>query len=67
MNIVLFCGGRGSTALIKEIARWPDANLSLIVNAYDDGLSTGAIRRAIPGFLGPSDFRTLCYSMINSQ
>ena len=57
MNIVLFCGGRGSTALIKEIARWPDANLSLIVNAYDDGLSTGAIRRAIPGFLGPSDFR----------
>ena len=57
MNIVLFCGGRGSTALIKEIARWPDANLTLIVNAYDDGLSTGAIRKAIPGFLGPSDFR----------
>jgi 2-phospho-L-lactate transferase/gluconeogenesis factor (CofD/UPF0052 family) len=57
MNIVLFCGGRGSTALIKEIARWPDANLTLLVNAYDDGLSTGAIRNAIPGFLGPSDFR----------
>jgi 2-phospho-L-lactate transferase/gluconeogenesis factor (CofD/UPF0052 family) len=57
MNIVLFCGGRGSTALVKEIARWPDANLTLLVNAYDDGLSTGAIRSAIPGFLGPSDFR----------
>jgi 2-phospho-L-lactate transferase/gluconeogenesis factor (CofD/UPF0052 family) len=57
MNIVLFCGGRGSTALIKEIARWPGVNLTLIVNAYDDGLSTGAIRRSIPGFLGPSDFR----------
>jgi 2-phospho-L-lactate transferase/gluconeogenesis factor (CofD/UPF0052 family) len=37
--------------------RWPDYELTLLVNAYDDGLSTGAIRRYIPGFLGPSDFR----------
>ena len=57
MNVVLFCGGRGSTALIKEMVRWPGISLTLLVNAYDDGLSTGAIRRAIPGFLGPSDFR----------
>jgi len=29
----------------------------LLVNAYDDGLSTGALRNFIPGMLGPSDFR----------
>lgn len=31
--------------------------LSLLVNAYDDGLSTGELRRFIPNMLGPSDFR----------
>ena len=29
----------------------------MLVNAYDDGLSTGALRNFIPGMLGPSDFR----------
>ena len=37
--------------------RWPQVELSLLVNAYDDGLSTGALRRFIPDMLGPSDFR----------
>jgi len=31
--------------------------LNLLVNAYDDGLSTGELRDFIPGMLGPSDFR----------
>jgi 2-phospho-L-lactate transferase/gluconeogenesis factor (CofD/UPF0052 family) len=31
--------------------------LNLLINAYDDGLSTGEIRDFIPGMLGPSDFR----------
>lgn len=67
MNVALFCGGRGSSSLIRELARWPGVNLTLIVNAYDDGLSTGAIRRAIPGFLGPSDFRkNLVSSLLQS-
>lgn len=57
MKVVVFCGGRGSTPLIKELLRWPDIELTLLVNAFDDGLSTGEIRRLIPGFLGPSDFR----------
>jgi 2-phospho-L-lactate transferase/gluconeogenesis factor (CofD/UPF0052 family) len=57
MKIVLFCGGRGSSNLIKELADDSDVELTLIVNAYDDGLSTGKIRRLIPGMLGPSDFR----------
>jgi 2-phospho-L-lactate transferase/gluconeogenesis factor (CofD/UPF0052 family) len=31
--------------------------LSILINGYDDGLSTGTIRRILPGLLGPSDFR----------
>jgi 2-phospho-L-lactate transferase/gluconeogenesis factor (CofD/UPF0052 family) len=57
MNVVLFCGGRGSSNLIKELIDASHVTLTLIVNAYDDGLSTGEIRRLIPGMLGPSDFR----------
>src|SRR5882757_6477975 len=54
---VVFCGGRGSATLIRELLRWPNVKLTLLVNAYDDGLSTGALRNFIPGMLGPSDFR----------
>ena len=57
VNVVLFCGGRGSATLIRELLRWQNIELTLLVNAYDDGLSTGALRRFIPGMLGPSDFR----------
>lgn len=57
MKVVLFCGGRGSSSLIKELVKDNDIELTLIVNAYDDGLSTGEIRRLVPGMLGPSDFR----------
>src|SRR5215216_3402212 len=55
--ISLFCGGRGSAALIRELIRRPEVKLNLLINAYDDGLSTGEIRGFIPGMLGPSDFR----------
>ncbi len=57
MKIVLFCGGRGSATLIRAMLRHPDIDLTLLVNAYDDGQSTGALRSFIPGMLGPSDFR----------
>lgn len=57
MRIVLFCGGRGSATLIRAMLRHPDIELTLLVNAYDDGQSTGALRSFIPGMLGPSDFR----------
>jgi len=56
-RIVLFCGGRGSATIIRALLRRTDIELSLIVNAFDDGLSTGALRNFIPGMLGPSDFR----------
>jgi len=56
-RIVLFCGGRGSATIIRALLRQSDVELTLLVNAYDDGLSTGALRNFIPGMLGPSDFR----------
>ena len=56
-RIVLFCGGRGSATIIRALLRHSDIDLTLLVNAYDDGLSTGALRNFIPGMLGPSDFR----------
>lgn len=37
--------------------RWPQIEFSLIVNGYDDGLSTGHLRDLVPNMLGPSDFR----------
>jgi 2-phospho-L-lactate transferase/gluconeogenesis factor (CofD/UPF0052 family) len=55
--VSLFCGGRGSATLIRELLRHPNITLYLLVNAYDDGLSTGKLREFIPGMLGPSDFR----------
>lgn len=57
MKIALFCGGRGSATIIRALLRRTDIELTLIVNGYDDGLSTGALRSFIPGMLGPSDFR----------
>ncbi len=57
INVVLFCGGRGSVSIIQELLRRTHIHLTLIVNAYDDGLSTGALRDFISEMLGPSDFR----------
>lgn len=57
VRIALFCGGRGSATIIRALLRHTEVELTLIVNAYDDGLSTGALRSFIPGMLGPSDFR----------
>lgn len=57
LSVVMFSGGRGTGALTEALLRYPDIKLSLLVNAYDDGLSTGLLRRFIPGMLGPSDVR----------
>jgi len=57
IKVSLFCGGRGSASLIRELMRWPQIHLSLLVNGYDDGLSTGQLRDLVPHMLGPSDFR----------
>jgi 2-phospho-L-lactate transferase/gluconeogenesis factor (CofD/UPF0052 family) len=57
IKVSVFCGGRGSASIIRELVRRPEIQTALLVNAYDDGLSTGALRNFIPGMLGPSDFR----------
>jgi 2-phospho-L-lactate transferase/gluconeogenesis factor (CofD/UPF0052 family) len=54
---VLFSGGRGSGALSAELAKAPRVDLTLIVNGYDDGKSTGEIREFLGDSLGPSDYR----------
>lgn len=55
LNIVILNGGRGAAGLIPALlAR--GVNLTSVVNAYDDGRSTGEIRRFF-GMLGPSDIR----------
>ncbi|MES2504240.1 MAG: 2-phospho-L-lactate transferase CofD family protein [Myxococcota bacterium] len=56
LNVVVFNGGRGASTLIKELLVRPGVSLTSIVNAYDDGKSTGEIRRFF-NMLGPSDIR----------
>jgi 2-phospho-L-lactate transferase/gluconeogenesis factor (CofD/UPF0052 family) len=57
INITLFSGGSGNVRFIELIKNIPEINLTIIVNGYDDGKSTGEIRKFLPGMLGPSDFR----------
>jgi 2-phospho-L-lactate transferase/gluconeogenesis factor (CofD/UPF0052 family) len=54
---VLFSGGRGSAALARQLVSSPAVNLTIVVNGYDDGASTGEVRRFLGDSLGPSDFR----------
>jgi 2-phospho-L-lactate transferase/gluconeogenesis factor (CofD/UPF0052 family) len=63
MKIVILSGGTGSIALQQglydALERQLDGiDIKIIVNAYDNGLSTGAVRRVMNGrILGPSDVR----------
>ena len=60
MKIVLFCGGSGSEQLQKGIWKlFGDVvQLSLIINGYDDGKSSGIVRKCFhDAILGPSDLR----------
>jgi 2-phospho-L-lactate transferase/gluconeogenesis factor (CofD/UPF0052 family) len=55
--VAMFSGGRGGASIAGQLLRTPGVDLSLLINGYDNGLSTGALRRYLPGMLGPSDFR----------
>ena len=57
VRVVLFTGGRGSSVLSRELIRSERIALTLAINGYDDGLSTGEVRRFLGDCLGPSDFR----------
>ena len=54
---MLFSGGRGSGALVELLATDSRIRLTVIINGYDDGASTGEVRRFLGDSLGPSDFR----------
>jgi HAD superfamily hydrolase (TIGR01509 family) len=56
-RVTLFSGGRGGASIAGQLLRTPGVTLSIVVNGYDNGHSTGALRRYLPGMLGPSDFR----------
>jgi 2-phospho-L-lactate transferase/gluconeogenesis factor (CofD/UPF0052 family) len=56
LNIVVLNGGRGAASIIPAMLSRQGLNVTSIVNAYDDGKSTGAIRRFFD-MLGPSDIR----------
>jgi len=56
LNVVVLNGGRGAASLIPALLERPGLNVTSIVNAYDDGKSTGEIRRFF-NMLGPSDIR----------
>lgn len=66
-KIILFSGGRGASAIAKELSKLPEIDLHVIVNAYDDGLSTGRIRKFFDGILGPSDVRKSIYTLLSSD
>jgi 2-phospho-L-lactate transferase/gluconeogenesis factor (CofD/UPF0052 family) len=57
LRVMLFSGGRGSGALTTALVRMPGVDLTLAINGYDDGASTGEVRRFLGDALGPSDFR----------
>src|SRR5438445_5802157 len=57
VRVVLFSGGRGSGVLSKQLVNDPRIQLTIAINGYDDGASTGEVRRLLGDSLGPSDFR----------
>ncbi len=63
INIVSFNGGRGAKTLISGFLKKEGIYYTSIVNAYDDGKSTGNIRSFFR-MLGPSDIRKVQEAMI---
>jgi 2-phospho-L-lactate transferase/gluconeogenesis factor (CofD/UPF0052 family) len=57
LRVVLFSGGRGSGVLTRQLVTNPSISLTIAINGYDDGASTGEVRRLLGDSLGPSDFR----------
>jgi 2-phospho-L-lactate transferase/gluconeogenesis factor (CofD/UPF0052 family) len=67
VKIALFSGGSGNVRFINLINNLPNVELTILVNGYDDGKSTGEIRKYIPGILGPSDFRKNISHLIDKK
>lgn len=63
LNVVVLNGGRGASSLIPELLDRQGLYVTSVVNAYDDGKSTGNIRSYF-GMLGPSDIRKVQQLML---
>lgn len=57
INVVLFSGGSGTSEISGTLRKQVQISLKILINAYDDGHSTGRLRAFLPGMLGPSDVR----------
>jgi 2-phospho-L-lactate transferase/gluconeogenesis factor (CofD/UPF0052 family) len=57
LRVVLFSGGRGAGTIVEALLADPRVSLTIAINGYDDGASTGEVRRFLGDALGPSDFR----------
>lgn len=57
VSITVFSGGRGTKSIQEALSGLKNVDVTYLINGYDSGLSTGEVRKAIPGLLGPSDFR----------
>lgn len=64
-KISIFSGGSGNLELNKNLYKILGENLTIIINGYDDGKSTGLLREIVPGMLGPSDFRKNIVNLID--
>lgn len=64
-NIVILSGGSGNDAILESLIKYgdyTDKNINIIVNAYDDGKSTGVCRE-VTNTLGVSDIRKNHYKL----
>lgn len=65
IRVTLLCGGRGARSIILALKTKGFISPYAIVNAYDDGKSTGEIRHFFK-MLGPSDIRKVQQAMLGS-
>ena len=63
INVVSFNGGRGARNLFTSFLEIEGVHITSIVNAYDDGKSTGNVRNFFR-MLGPSDIRKVQEVMV---
>ena len=66
LNVAIINGGRGASSIIPYLIERTDLHVTSIVNAYDDGKSTGEIRRVFH-MLGPSDIRKVQELMLPKE
>lgn len=65
-KVAVICGGRGAASWIIKLQSL-GLKVDLLINGFDDGQSTGEIRRLFRGILGPSDFRKNWSTIMSSS